>query len=262
VAIKKKPVLRKPLAGKAGAPRPKAVPEAEAPQQGDDTELQPPASDEADDELALQEMPEIAYPGEAFKRPRKKAPVQNTGTSLDIGDTSKLLIIAWCVMGAVVAISVYLLLVHSSNSDQETRNATPAPVAAPPKAVPPKVDPKDAHLQSNPGNRAAAEAYFKFGKWAYTEATDWDGPRLTERFNTDVSLNNVDDPDIRELCKLQLENFALVKDHPLRPFESVGGAGIETKRGTDSANIQSYKTNENKIKALTLAIRNRYGFKL
>ena len=259
MAIKKKPVLRKPIAGKGAAPRPKALPESEP--QADEAPVAP-LPPEPNDELALQEMPEVNYPGEAFKRPRKKAPVQNTGTSLDIHDTSKMLVVAWCVMGAVIAISVYLLLVHSSNSDEETRkaNAAEAPKPAAPKA-PPKEDPKDARLKANPANRTAAEAYFKFGKWAYSEAADWDGAKLSERFNSDVPLGNVDDPDIRELCRMQLENFALVKDHPLRPFESVAGGSIDVQQGTQPANVQKYKLNDNKMSALTLALRTRYGLK-
>ena len=223
MAIKKKPVLRKRLAKSAQPAAPPAsdaasesVPEPEdefapAPvnSRGGPEAPAPQVDTPEDDGLALQETPETHYSGEKFKRPRKKAPTQNTGSALDVHDTSKLLLLAWIVIGAVVAISVYLLLVHANKSEEEmatrgdkppasttapitntsttsTNPATPAaplpgtpatsvtPVApAVPVAPVQKPDAKtaanDARLTSNPSNKRAFEAYMTFGAWAYTD---------------------------------------------------------------------------------------------
>lgn len=282
MAIKKKPVLRKAV-GKA-APKAKAPAETEsdaaaeagaadedefapAPVNSRDVEhgdAGPAVQAGGDDGLVLQETPEIDYPGEKFKRPRKKPPTQNKGSSLDVHDTSKLLLLAWVVIGAVVAISVYMLLVHANKSEEEVATHGEKPVAvpvAPPKVVDAKAAANDAKLTSNPANKTAFEAYMTFGKWAYTdgEASNWDGKKLSEKLDADVKLGNVDDPDVKELVRLQAENFKLMNSHPLRPYEeSTKGTG-EISHPNDSGNLATYKQNENKIKGLTVALRQRYG---
>ena len=254
---------KKPIAGKR--PQPKA------PRSDDDAGQDAPATASApaaEDELALQAAPETHFPGEQLKTMRRRTPPDAKGTALDIQDTSRLLIAVWIVIGAVVIGSVYWLMVRSDKDAETARNTdTSAPAAQLPQAATNAAKAKaaedDAKYKSNSSNSAAFANYLKFGQWALANATDWGGEKLVDKMTQEVSLASVDDPDVKELLELQKENWKLMPDHPLRPYEAQGSAlGEVTGQKSNSAALNTYKLNDDKIKGLTFKLRKRYGVNL
>ena len=210
-----------------------------------------------DEELALQEAPEIKLSGEQFKRMRPRSVPQARGASLDVEDTSKLLIVAWVVMGAVVIGSIFWLLT-SSNKPPEPAEAPPAPAVSPTA----QAELEDQRYRMNSANKSAFEAYLKFGQWAYREAPDASGETLTAKMKQDAPIGSVDDPDMKQIYTLQLENFKLSPTHPLRGYEAVIGVVGEVKGAQGSATQNTYQKNEGIIKGLTQKLRKRYDVKL
>jgi hypothetical protein len=249
--MKKKPIVRKR--------QPAAAPV------DDDVEHEAAASasvPEAEDDLALQSAPETSYPGEQLKNMRRRKVPEAKGTALDVHDTSKLLIVAWIVLGAVVIGSVLWFMTTSSTEAEKLRNTDTSKPAQPPAAVT-KVEDPETKFKANFANAEAFGNYLKFGAWAYNNATDWGGDKLVEKLKQDAQLGSVDDPEVKELIALQIENWKLMPDHPLRPYEAQGSAvGEITGAQSNSAALNSYKLNDNKIKGLVTKLRKRYSVKL
>ena len=262
--IKKKPIARKPVPGarKGGAPKP--PPDDDSPQEDvgeaegeGEGAVAAPQSGGADDELALQEAPEVKLSGEQFKRMRPRATPQARGASMDVEDTSKLLIAAWAVMGAVVIGSIFWLL-SSSNKPPEATEAPVTPAVSPAA----QAELEDQRYRANSANKAAFVAYINFGQWAYREAPDSSGETLTAKMKQDVQMGSVDDPDMKQIYTLQLENFKLSPTHPLRGYEAVIGAVGEVKGPESSPTQNSFQKNEGIIKGMTQKLRKRYDVKL
>lgn len=125
-----------------------------------------------------------------------------------------------------------------------------------------QADLENQRYRANFENRSAFESYLRFGQSAYREMPDASGEKLTEKMKHDVSIASVDDPDMKELYRLQLENFKLSPDHPLRAYEQVIGSVGEVKGAQSSSTLNSFQRNEGMIKGLTQKLRKRYDVKL
>jgi hypothetical protein len=116
--------------------------------------------------------------------------------------------------------------------------------------------------QANHANRSCFWAFLRFMTWAYTEGQNLKGDQLTSGIRAAVSLDGVDDPDVREVNSLILESFRIANEHPLQSsseedFVVTGADGRSTLTNNQAA--QAWRKINVRVKSLCRDLKQRYG---
>lgn len=230
-----------------------------------------------EDDLSLQSAEKDHTLREGAGRRWRHAPRPPAVKASYAPDTSKLLVWGALFLVAVVIAGVFFLFKDRKPIEMEAAAyvkansgpvapVAPVPAASPAKSAPKGPDPAGKPAPSfnvnNPANRACFHAFLRFMHWAYGEGVESSGEVLSEKFQNEVSLSAVDDPDVREIHAQSLSFFRLGKERPMRLLLSshmtADGPHGQARYEGDGTIGQLNQINQ-RIGELTSKARPRYG---
>jgi hypothetical protein len=259
--INKKPIGKKPIPRRAPPVRPQAAAPQEGAPEADAAPESQAATNEPEDELALQQVDTTSYPGENFKRPERAKPDDTAAKRIDF-DPHSLLIFAWIGLGLFVAGGViYFFYSGKTSIDDTVKRPDTPPAAKSSTSTSTGADKKAPAVNtSNPANRAGYQQITAFLQQAYKEQSSIEGEALSAKMMKEVPLTGADDPDVREYRDKLCEYFRLGKEHPLRPPEATDAAAGELvgNRGGMSADGVARQKIEKRYTELAITLKNRY----
>ena len=216
------------------------------------------------------------------------------GKPLDVGDTTKFLIVVIAGVGLSIVIGAWWFLrtpqrpepppAQAAAESEAQAGAVPpgkdgkgasTPVKAPgpgrakpasgggkAKAQQEAVLSKEEQYKANSANRTCFHAYLAFMEWAQQEGLGLGGPLLATRFQGKVSQGGVDDPAVLDLYGKFLELCSVAPESPLMPPNLT----TQLKPGTGGTQQLAPEAAAKKQKLLMLHLRNlanqllvRYG---
>ncbi|MFH0938604.1 MAG: hypothetical protein V1899_04885 [Planctomycetota bacterium] len=191
-----------------------------------------------------------------------------------IGDNSHLLVLFFVVLVAVVLISMYILCMGQDspritptttatlNAKKTTASSSVASTGKTATSDAKTEDPTAAYI-SNPANRECLHGFLNFMAWTYSEAgIKLNGTQIAAKFQTEVPVNLVNDPQVREIHALTLESFNLAKNHPQGRLDSSGfiaNAPVGQSILISNERMQQWRKLIMRIKVLSHTACQRYG---
>ncbi|MCK6473999.1 MAG: hypothetical protein L6R28_19935 [Planctomycetes bacterium] len=237
-------------------------------------------------ELELVKPPEPSAEAQGPRRvPRHRLPEPVSGKPVDAGDPMRLYLIAGVALVATVLGGFWYFLretpsvkapaaapassssgAQSSGAKGSSASSGAKPTAASGSSVQKNTGSttsstaEPAFNENNPSNKRCFHAYLNFMQWAYLEGTELKSDELLAKYKEQVSVNGVDDPDVKGIYNrgLQVLNIGTF---PLKT------SVVLVKPGQDEAVARAQATEEaKKRKQLLLEINSmarkaerRYG---